>query len=89
MALYRYGAEVIVTVPSVPYKSNFHRFSDSVLFSGLIFDRNLLSYSTVRVRGEKNIKRYGGRDVICHNPAEFPDITIVEEYVEFKLFKSP
>lgn len=34
----------------------------------------------VRVRGEKNIKKYGGQDIIINNPVEFPDVTIVEEY---------
>ncbi|XP_046437702.1 translation factor Guf1, mitochondrial-like [Daphnia pulex] len=51
-----YGAEVIVTVPSVPYK--------------------------IRLLGEKNIKLYGARDIIVNNPAQFPDISIIEQFFE-------
>ncbi|EFX81974.1 hypothetical protein DAPPUDRAFT_49405 [Daphnia pulex] len=51
-----YGAEVIVTVPSVPYKSE--------------------------LLGEKNIKLYGARDIIVNNPAQFPDISIIEQFFE-------
>ncbi|XP_057366603.1 translation factor Guf1, mitochondrial-like [Daphnia carinata] len=51
-----YGAEVIVTVPSVPYK--------------------------IRLHGEKNIKKYGERDIIVNNPAFFPDPNIIEQYFE-------
>ena len=51
-----YGAEVIVTVPSVPY--------------------------TIRIFGEKNIKKYGSNEITVNNPAQFPDPSIVEEYLE-------
>ncbi|XP_046653541.1 translation factor Guf1, mitochondrial-like [Daphnia pulicaria] len=51
-----YGAEVIVTVPSVPYK--------------------------IRLLGEKNIKLYGARDIIVNNPAQFPDVSIIEQFFE-------
>nr|CAH0113593.1 unnamed protein product [Daphnia galeata] len=51
-----YGAEVIVTVPSVPYK--------------------------IRLHGEKNIKLYGAREIIVNNPAQFPDVSIIETFME-------
>lgn len=51
-----YGAEVIVTVPSVPYKIQLH--------------------------GEKNIKKYGAREIVVNNPAFFPDPSIIEQYFE-------
>ena len=43
----------------------------------------------VRVRGEKNIKKYGGQDIIINNPVEFPDVTIVEEYASQIYIFSP
>ncbi|KAI9555191.1 hypothetical protein GHT06_017706 [Daphnia sinensis] len=61
-----YGAEVIVTVPSVI----------SILF------KICWSLTNIRLHGEKNIKKYGATDIIVNNPAFFPDPSIIEQYFE-------
>lgn len=74
-----YGAEVIVTVPSVPYKSiNLIFFSPAFLFV-TIDDVFLLLVFLVGILGEKNIKKYGAKEIILNNPADFPDVTIVDK----------
>ena len=36
----------------------------------------------MRIRGEKNIKKYGSALIVVNNPAHFPDSTVVEEFLE-------
>ena len=74
-----FGAEVIVTVPTVPYKSECHYWS---IACPLRPDFSLMDSSAVRIMGEKNIKKYGSNVITITTPALFPDPTIVEEYLE-------
>lgn len=36
----------------------------------------------VRIFGEKNIKKFGTNELVLSNPTQFPDPSIVEEYLE-------
>ena len=69
-----YGAEVIVTVPSVPYKRNYAKEKTSLKIINEIY-----FWQSVRIHGEKNIKIYGGKDIIVNNPAQFPEANIIEQ----------
>ncbi len=37
---------------------------------------------SVRIHGEKNIKKYGSSEILVNNPAHFPDPTIVDGFFE-------
>ena len=70
--IYKHCFSFQVTVPSVPYKSI------NIFVSCFFFLNNLLILITVRIHGEKNIKKYGDQEIII-NPVDFPDPLMVEQ----------
>jgi elongation factor 4 len=70
-----FDAQVMITAPSVPYKSiqyiSYRRSLFKLIFTFL-----------VKIKGEKNIKLYGSEELIVTNASKLPNVSIISEYFE-------